>query len=116
LEIPGRAPIQFALDPALSVLDSASKAGWELPHSCRRGNCESCRVQVLDGALSPPASSGTALLCVSRACGDIRIAAARAEPVNTSQRKTVQAKLYRLRMAAPDVAVIDLRFAAGVKA
>lgn len=116
LEVPGRAPIQFELDPTLSVLDSASKAGWELPHSCRRGNCESCRVQVLEGEVSPAASGGTALLCVSRACGDLRIAADRAEPVNTSQRKTVQAKLYRLRMAAPDVAVIDLRLPAGVKA
>ncbi len=116
LELPGSAPIQFDLDPSLTVLDSATKAGWELPHSCRRGNCESCRVQVLDGEMNPPAHNGTALLCVSRACGDIRLAVDRAAPVSTTNRKTVQAKLYRLRMAAPDVAVVDLRFPAGVKA
>lgn len=115
LELPGRAPIRFELDPALTVLDSAAKAGWELPHSCRRGNCESCRVQVLDGEMSPPAQNGTALLCTSRARGDIRLAVDRAEPVSTTTRKTVQARLYRLRMAAPDVAVVDLRFPAGVK-
>lgn len=116
LELPGRAPIQFELDPTLTVLDSATKAGWELPHSCRRGNCESCRVQVLDGEMTPPVHNGTALLCMSRACGDIRLAVDRAEPVSQSSRKTVKAKLYRVRMAAPDVAVIDLRFPAGVKA
>lgn len=116
LELPGRAPIQFDLDPSLTVLDSATKAGWELPHSCRKGNCESCRVQVLEGEMNPPVLNGTALLCMSRACGDIRLAVDRAEPVSTSSRKKVQAKLYRLRMAAPDVAVVDLRFPAGVKA
>ena len=116
IELPGRTPLQFDLDPALTILDSATKAGWELPHSCRRGSCESCRVQVLDGAVSPPATNGTALLCMSRASGDIRIAVDRAEPVSTTSRKTVHAKLYRMRMAAPDVAVVDLRFPAGVKA
>lgn len=115
LELPGREPVVFELDPTLTVLDSAAKAGWELPHSCRRGNCEGCRVQVLDGEFSPPAQNGTALLCVSHAYSDIRIAADRADPVSSPSRKTVQAKLYRLRMAAPDVAVVDLRFPAGVK-
>lgn len=115
LELPDRAPIQFELDPTLTVLDAASKAGWELPHSCRRGNCESCRVQVLDGEMTPPVQNGTALLCVSRANGDIRLAVERVEPVCSTNRKKVQAKLYRMRMAAPDVAVVDLRFPAGVK-
>lgn len=116
LEVPGREPVIFDIDPALTVLDAAAKAGWELPHSCRRGNCESCRVQVLDGEVSPPAQNGTALLCMTRACGDIRIAADRVSAVNNTGRKRVQAKLYRQRMAAPDVAIVDLRFPAGVKA
>ncbi len=117
LEVPGREPVVFEIDGDLTVLDAAAKAGWELPHSCRRGNCESCRVQVLDGELSPAAAhDGTALLCMSRALGDIRIAAERAKAANPTHRKRVQAKLYRLRMAAPDVAVVDLRFPAGVKA
>ncbi len=115
IELPEGRTIAFTFDPAQTLLDAAAQAGWELPHSCRRGNCESCRVQVLEGAVHPPARQGSALLCMSRGCGDVRIAADRAEPVSGAARKTVQARLYRLRMAAPDVAVIDLRFPAGVK-
>lgn len=115
LEVAGREPVVFDCGPELTVLDAAAKAGWELPHSCRRGSCESCRVPVLAGEVSPPAVNGTALMCMSRACGSIRIAPHRVEAVHQTARKRVRARLYRVRMAAPDVAVIDLRFPAGVK-
>lgn len=115
VEVPGREAVVFEADPSVKLLDAAARAGWELPHSCRRGNCESCRVRVLEGELSPPAQNGTALLCMSQAVGDVRIAAERIEAVQQGGRRRVTAKLYRLRMAAPDVAVVDLRFPAGVK-
>lgn len=116
VEVAGREPVRFACEPGLSVLDAAAKAGWDLPYSCRRGNCESCRVQVLEGEVEPAASGGTALLCQVRPAGDIRIAADRIEPLQPAARKAVRAKLYRQRMAASDVAVVDLRFPAGVRA
>lgn len=116
VEVAGRAPIRFDCAPGLSVLDAAAQAGWELPYSCRRGNCETCRAPVLAGEVSPPAGAdGSALLCQVHAVGDIRIAPDRIEPLMPSARKRVRAKLYRLRMAAPDVAIVDLRFPAGVK-
>jgi len=115
IELAGRDPIQFACDPGMTVLDAAAKAGWELPYSCRRGNCESCRTPVLSGQVTPPARDGTALLCQVRAASDIRIAPDRAEPLQQTSRKRVRAKLYRVRMAAPDVAIVDLRFPAGVR-
>ena len=117
VQVAGREPIRFVCEPGLTVLDSAAKAGWELPYSCRRGTCESCRCLVLAGDVSPPAdASGTALLCQSRPLGDIRIAPVRIEPLQAVARKKIKARLYRLRMAAPDVAIVDLRFPAGVKA
>lgn len=117
VEVAGHDPIRFACEPDLSVLDAAAKAGWELPYSCRRGTCESCRCPVLAGEVSPAAGAdGTALLCQSRPLGDIRIAPVRVEPLQPVARKKIKARLYRLRMAAPDVAVVDLRFPAGVKA
>lgn len=116
IELAGQAPIQFPCAPGQTVLDAAAQAGWELPYSCRRGNCESCRTPVLSGEVSPAAQDGTALLCQVQACSDIRIAPDRAEPLRPSARKRIKAKLYRQRMAAPDVAIVDLRFPAGVKA
>lgn len=116
IEVAGQPPIQFPCDPSQTVLNAAAKAGWELPYSCRRGNCESCRTRVLSGEVSPPAQNGTALLCMVKACSDIHIAPDRVEPLRPSTRKRIQAKLYRLRMAAPDVAIVDLRFPTGVKA
>ncbi|PNG46091.1 MULTISPECIES: 2Fe-2S iron-sulfur cluster-binding protein [unclassified Variovorax] len=100
-----------------TVLDAAAAAGWEFPYSCRRGICETCRAPVRGGEVSPPADAdGTALLCRTRALTDIRVAPGRAERVELSARKRVNAKLYRRRMAAPDVTVVDLRFPAGVRA
>ena len=116
IEVAGQSPIQFPLEPGLSVLDAAAKAGWELPYSCRRGNCEGCRAPVLSGEVTPAAANGTALMCQVQACSDIRIAPDRVEPLRPSTRKRIKAKLYRQRMAAPDVAIVDLRFPAGVKA
>ena len=116
IEVAGQAPIQFPCEPGLSVLDAAAKAGWELPYSCRRGNCESCRTPVLSGEVTPPVQDGTALLCQVHACSDIRIAPDRVEPLRPSTRKRIKARLYRQRLAAPDVAIVDLRFPAGVKA
>ena len=115
VEVAGRDAIRFACEPGLTILDAAAKAGWELPYSCRRGSCESCRCPVI-GEVSPPANAdGTALLCQSRALGDIRIAPVRVESLQPVARRKVKARLYRIRMAAPDVAVVDLRFPAGVK-
>lgn len=115
VEVAGREPIRFACAPDLTILDAAAQAGWELPYSCRRGTCESCRCPVV-GEVSPPADAdGTALLCQSRALGDIRIAPVRIESLQPVARRKLKARLYRLRMAAPDVAVVELRFPAGVK-
>lgn len=116
IEIAGHAPIQFPCEPGQTVLDAAAQAGWELPYSCRRGHCESCRTPVLSGEVSPAALNGTALLCQVQACSDIRIAPDRVEPLQPSARKRIKTRLYRTRWAAPDVAIVDLRFPAGVKA
>lgn len=114
----GGSPVgTFGCQPGQSVLDAAISAGWQLPHSCLRGICESCRVELKRGDVNPPADAdGTALICQVRAVSDIRIAPARAERIEPHATQTVIAKLYRVRMAAPDVAIVDLRFPAGVRA
>jgi NAD(P)H-flavin reductase/ferredoxin len=113
--IEGRELAGFDCEPQETVLDAAARAGWELPYSCRRGICETCRAPVTAGEVSPAASDGTALLCQVHAVTDIRIAPDRAEPATLTKRRRVKARLYRQRMADADVAVVDLRFPAGVK-
>jgi NAD(P)H-flavin reductase/ferredoxin len=106
----------FTCTPGQTVLQAAAAAGWQLPHSCGRGICETCRATISGGHVAPAADvDGSALLCRVRPLSDIRIVPARAERVDPQATRTVTAKLYRLRMAAPDVAVLDLRFPAGVR-
>jgi NAD(P)H-flavin reductase/ferredoxin len=106
----------FPCAPGQTVLQAAAAAGWQLPHSCGRGVCESCRATISGGDVTPAVDAdGTALLCRVRPLSDIRIAPARAERVEPQATRNVAAKLYRVHMAAPDVAVVDLRFPAGVR-
>lgn len=115
VEIGGKVAACFDCAGGLTLLDAASAAGWELPHSCRRGSCESCRVTVLEGQTIPAAQGGTVLLCQVRADSDLRIAANRIEPVQKGERRKVQARLFRKRLVADDVCIVDLRFPAGVR-
>src|SRR5476649_629292 len=80
LELSGKT---FAAGDEL-LLDAALAEGISIPFSCRRGECGSCKVRVLDGAheTEPYVALGTPyplahdemLLCCNRACSDMRIA------------------------------------------
>jgi len=36
------------------VLEAALRAGLNLPHSCKGGNCGACRARLLEGAVAYP--------------------------------------------------------------
>ena len=44
----------LALAPGETLLDAAQRAGLRVPHSCRGGNCGSCRMTLLAGAVDYP--------------------------------------------------------------
>lgn len=116
IEMAGAEVGRFNCAPGQTVLAAATAAGWQLPHSCLRGICDSCRVSVRAGQTIPPVDAdGTALICRVRAFSDLTFEPARAERVEPRTTQRVQARLYRTRMAAPDVAIVDLRFHAGVR-
>ena len=99
-----------------SVLDAALEAGWEIPYSCRRGACESCRAAVVRGEFTgPTAFGGDALLCQAHPRSDLEIAPREIRRLDPNARKRVNAKVYRIERPAPDVAVLQLRFPAGVR-
>lgn len=108
--------VTFDVPEGGSILDAALAAGWELPYSCRRGNCEGCRAHVISGEVyPPPAADGTALLCCAKALSDVEIEPLRIEKRNSDEPETVTGKLYRVRWPAEDVAIVDIRFPAGCR-
>jgi len=108
--------IEFDCPPGATLLDAALAAGWELPYSCRRGACETCRAGIVSGEVAPAPVDGSALLCCTRPLGDVEIAPLRIERQSAgNELRRVTGKLYRVRWAAPDVAVVDIRFPAGTR-
>ena len=115
--------VEFTAEPAQSVLDAALAAGVELPYSCRKGVCGNCLARVLDGPVSggvgqgcEGADAGELLLCRAHALGDLLIAPRswrRAEP---GARVVLDAQVLSNKLAADDVSLLQLRFAAGVRA
>jgi NAD(P)H-flavin reductase/ferredoxin len=117
--------IAFSCEDGKSVLDGALAAGYEIPYSCRTGNCGSCRGTVVAGDVSGGLGAGLSeeeqregqvLLCQAKACSDLTIAVREVRKIDRSAIKTVTAKVYRMTRAAPDVTVLQLRFPAGAKA
>lgn len=109
-----------------SVLAAAERAGWELPASCRAGVCGSCEGDVLSGSFVMPGRqdigslqegpASRVKLCRVRPCSDLRIAPREVRRRDTSSQKVITAKVLRIERPAADVAVLKLRFPAGVRA
>jgi CDP-4-dehydro-6-deoxyglucose reductase, E3 len=74
----------FSVAPDQSLLDAALGASLNLPHSCKGGNCGSCRARLIRGEIyypnGPPlglsqaeVADGFVLLCQARARSDVCI-------------------------------------------
>src|SRR5260370_12222648 len=77
-----KSDISFSVAPDQSLLDAALGASLNLPHSCKSGNCGSCRARLLQGEIhypnGPPlglseteVAEGFVLLCQARARSDL---------------------------------------------
>jgi CDP-4-dehydro-6-deoxyglucose reductase, E3 len=62
-----------------SVLDAALRASWNLPHSCRGGNCGSCRARLVSGSIDYPNGPPLGLSAAEIAAGEILLCQARAQ-------------------------------------
>jgi len=114
--------LRFDCAAGQTVLDAALQAGIELPYSCRKGVCGSCAGGVAAGQVTPVSGvtahpehcpPGQQLYCACTPAGDLVIAPATYRKLDPGARKTLQAKVYRHALAAPDVSLLQLRFAAG---
>jgi len=115
---------RFPCEPNESVLDAAQRAGLEIPFSCRKGVCGTCKGRVVSGdtrafagdALSPAErSDGQALFCNTRPRSDLVIAPRSIGKADPFARKTTLARVFRLQRLADDVMLVHLRFPAGIR-
>ncbi len=109
--------IAFACDANTTILDAANAAGFELPYSCRRGACASCRGLVRSGEIETPYPGDIyVLFCQARPKTDLEIVPREIRPIDPAAKSTIDAKVLRVVEAADDVRIVQLRFPAGVRA
>lgn len=109
--------------PGESLLDTALRAGINLPHSCRSGNCGACSAQLLSGRVEypdgpPPGlspeeqASGRVLLCKARAVGRVAVESAEIARAGQVQVKRLPCRVQSLTMLCHDVVRLGLRLPA----
>lgn len=113
----------FSADPEMSVLDAALKAGLNLPHSCKGGNCGACRTRLLQGEINYPngpplglseaeVREGFVLLCQARACSDLTIENIEVTTPDDAVIKRLPARIERIERLSHDVLGVYLRLPA----
>ena len=113
----------FTAAPDQSLLDAALGASLNLPHSCKGGNCGSCRARLLEGQIHYPngrplglsdaeVADGWVLLCQARALSDVAIEAF--EPMSPEEilTKRLPARIERVARLSHDVMGVYLRLPA----
>ena len=115
---------RFPCEPNEAVLDAAQRAGFEIPFSCRKGVCGTCKGRVVAGEVRAFAGDALSaaeraesqvLFCNSRPRSDLVIAPRSISRADPFARKTVDARVFRLVRLADDVMLVHLRFPAGIR-
>jgi CDP-4-dehydro-6-deoxyglucose reductase len=105
------------------VLDAALGASLNLPHSCKSGNCGSCRARLLAGRIDYPngpplgitpeeAAEGFVLLCQARALSDLSIDILQITTPEQTLIKRLPARIERVLPLSHDVLGLYLRLPA----
>jgi CDP-4-dehydro-6-deoxyglucose reductase len=112
--------ISFDVAPEQSLLDAALGASLNLPHSCKGGNCGSCRARLLQGEIhypnGPPlglsereVADGFVLLCQARARSDLSIETFEITTPDQALIKRLPARIERALPLSHDVIGLYLR-------
>jgi CDP-4-dehydro-6-deoxyglucose reductase len=110
----------FAVERGETLLQGALRANIRLPHECQLGGCGTCRLKVLQGAVSyeePPMglepedeAAGYALACQALPLGDLVISKVSADEECATPR-THSANVRQVRSLARDVVHLQLEVA-----
>jgi CDP-4-dehydro-6-deoxyglucose reductase len=109
--------------PDQSLLDAALGASLNLPHSCKGGNCGSCRARLLHGEVyypnGPPLglsdaemAGGLVLLCQARARSDLSIETYEITAADQARVKRLPARIERAVPLSHDVMGLYLKLPA----
>ena len=115
-----KSDISFGVAPDQSLLDAALGASLNLPHSCKSGNCGSCRARLLQGEIhypnGPPlglseteVADGMVLLCQARARSDLCIETFEVTTPDQARIKRLPARIERALPLSHDVMGLYLR-------
>ena len=113
----------FGVAPDQSLLDAALAASLNLPHSCKSGNCGSCRARLLQGEIyypnGPPlglseseVAEGLVLLCQARARSDLSLETFDVTTPEQTLIKRLPARIERALPLSHDVMGLYLRLPA----
>lgn len=114
--------ITFPCEPREFVLDAAERAGYSMPSSCRKGACNTCEAELIEGEVEQrgrgrrTARDGMALMCRAQPRADLTIRPRRFERIDIFRRKMITTKIFRRAAPAPDVTILTLRFPIGLRA
>lgn len=114
---------RFHVDSGETVLAAAQRAGLNLPHSCRGGNCAACLARVIAGSFAYRAAqpagitaeevrSGHALLCQVQALTDLLIETREVRPAPEVEFKNLPCRIASLDRLAPTIMRVRLRLPA----
>jgi CDP-4-dehydro-6-deoxyglucose reductase, E3 len=115
--------LSFSAAPGQTLLDAALGASLNLPHSCKGGNCGSCRARLLQGEIDYPhgpplglsdaeTAEGYVLLCQARARTDLCIDALRISTPDQILTKRLPARIERAVPLSHDVMGLYLKLPA----
>ena len=113
----------FSVVPEEPVLEAALRAGLNLPHSCKGGNCGACRARLLEGAVAYPngrplglsqaeEDDGFVLLCQARARGDLLIETLDVVSAEEISIKRLPCRVERTERLSHDVMRVHLKLPA----
>ena len=106
-----------------TILESALRAGINLPHSCKSGNCGSCIATLVEGEVTypfgPPMGlneedrrNHDILLCKAQAVGDVVVEVRVISRAGQSQVKRLPCRVHEMAMLSHDVMRMVLRLPA----
>jgi CDP-4-dehydro-6-deoxyglucose reductase len=113
----------FSVAPAESVLDAGLRAGLNLPHGCRGGNCGACRARLLRGTVHYPhgrplglsdaeVEDGLILLCQARPLDDLSLETFDVSMAEDARIKRLPCRIERTVAWSHDVLGLFLRLPA----
>ncbi len=115
------ADINFSCNEGETILAAAERAGYAMPYSCRKGVCSSCEGWLSKGSVRQRSKeiagpAGRVLFCTANPTSDIVVRPRRIQRYDPLARKKIMARVFRLSRPADDVAVLQLRFPASIRA